>query len=118
MFHRMLAAVLSLVLAWASITTQENFASLVSPADDPVVLSSLDHRQSLADGSVDDHHLDDQPGSVSAEHGDHPVVLPIRHVAWTPLLDTTRPRPLTEAASTPVDPRTPQRPPCSNSVAA
>lgn len=114
MFNRSVAALLVLVLVWAGFATQEHAVSLVSAAAETSLPSSIDPLHQLADGSVDDHHLDDQPGSSSVENlADQPGLFLAGPIASSPLLALTRPHPYIAAAFTPAHVAAPQRPPCA-----
>jgi hypothetical protein len=121
MFRRTVAAFLSLVLFWAGFATQENAVSLVSVSvsAEPAIVYALDNSHQLTDGSVDDHHLDDQPGSASVENlADQPGLFLVSASARAPLLALTRPYPYIAAAFTPGHVEAPQRPPCATSSVA
>jgi hypothetical protein len=114
MFNRSVAALLVLVLVWAGFATQEHAVSMASPAAGSSFLSATDSSHQLADGSVDDHHLDDQPGSASVENpADQPGLFLVGPDARPLLLAMTRPHPYISAAFTPAHVEAPQRPPCA-----
>lgn len=61
MLTRVVAALLALLLCWSGFATQEQLAGSGGPE------LAITHGGGAHAGSVDEHHLDDQPGQASAE---------------------------------------------------
>lgn len=119
MFLRTVAAFLALVIVWASFTTQESAMSLGSIGSGSSALSAIDSSRHVSDGSVTDHHLDDQPGSAFVENlADQPSLFMAGPSARVPLLAMSKPHPYLAAAFTPADPQALQRPPCTTPLVA
>jgi hypothetical protein len=119
MFLRTAAAFLALVIVWASFTTQESAISLLPIGGGSSALSAIDNSRHVSDGSVTDHHLDDQPGSAFVENlADQPSLFMVEPNTRVPLLAMTKPHPYVAAAFTPVDPQALQRPPCTTALVA
>jgi hypothetical protein len=119
MFLRTVASFLALVIVWAGFTTQESAISLMSVGGEPSALSAIDSSRHVSDGSVTDHHLDDQPGSTSVENlADQPSLFMAGPSTRVPLLAMSKPHPYVDAAFTPADPQALQRPPCATSFVA
>ena len=75
--------------------------------------------QPVRDGSIDDHHLDDQPGQTLAEGALDPLpLLMARPTAGVPTLTMSRPRPYATASWLAPYLDGPQRPPCATPLVA
>jgi hypothetical protein len=119
MFLRTVAAFLALVIVWAGFTTQESAISLTPIGSESSALSAIDSSRHVSDGSVTDHHLDDQPGSATVENlTDQPSLFMAGPSTRAPLLAMSKPHPYVAAAFTPVDPQALQRPPCATPLVA
>lgn len=113
MFRRAFTVFLAAVLLWSSLAAQER--TLPEPGADAQawVLASMD-AGSRADGSVDDHHIDDLPAQSVLEHAsDLPAWFPATRLLM-PFAASggARVLPLAPAAMRNVA-DVPQRPPCA-----
>jgi hypothetical protein len=60
--RRLLCFFLALLTCWSAMATQEDvFLPLADPAGAPMLVATGPHADPRSDGSVTDHHLDDQP---------------------------------------------------------
>ncbi|HEY0820380.1 MAG TPA: hypothetical protein VGD46_16460 [Rhizobacter sp.] len=60
--RRLLCFLLALLTCWSALATQEQaFLPLADPAGAPTLAAAVPHADPRSDGSVIDHHLDDQP---------------------------------------------------------
>jgi hypothetical protein len=110
MFIRVTASLLALVLFWSGLSAQEQAVSHGSPgmawAD---VQMPAPSPYAGTDGSVDDHHLDDQPVQAQV---DLPGLLQGGCVLPAPSLAMAAPAPLSMRTLRPPYLDGPQRPPC------
>jgi hypothetical protein len=111
MISRVIALAITLVLFWSGFTTQERFTPLVSShTERQVDGGQLPH---VHVGSVDDHHLDDQPAPAQAEGAmEMPALVTARLDARVPVLTMAGPRPHAAATWLNAFLDGPQRPPC------
>ncbi len=65
---------LAALLFWSAMTTQERM--FAAPAEDRPAVATLVADRSGAAGSVDHHHLDDQPGQLAEQAADLPAWFP------------------------------------------
>lgn len=113
MIHRALAIFLALLLCWSGFTTQEQVLT-ASTGDRVEVSLSEETREPLHDGSVDDHHLDDQPGHAQVEGAmDLPALVTTLPSVTSPSLTMSRPGPHARAPWVAPYLDGPQRPPCA-----
>jgi hypothetical protein len=116
---RVIALLLALVLLWSGLTTQEQAISFASSSIEQGYSVPSDLPQPVHDGSIDDHHLDDQPGQTLAEGTmELPPLLMTRPAAGVPKLAMSRPRPYAMAAWIEPYLAGPQRPPCATYLVA
>jgi hypothetical protein len=116
---RVLALLFALVLFWSGFTTQEQAVLFASANSGQVDSVPGDFPQPVHDGSIDDHHLDDQPGQTLAEGAMDPLpLLMARPAAGIPTLTMSRPRPYAMAAWLAPYLDGPQRPPCATHLVA
>jgi hypothetical protein len=117
---RVLALLLALVLFWSGFTTQEQAISFASSNNEQAAVGSPGELpQPVHDGSIDDHHLDDQPGQTLAEGAMDPLpLLTTGPAAAVPALTMSRPRPYAMAAWLAPYLDGPQRPPCAAPLVA
>lgn len=89
---RLLAAFLACVLFWTAFAGQEQVGSRVAP----LAIEAVDARASLADGSIGDHHLDDQPAQSLGElQSDLPAIALAEADPWhAPPATTSHARPV------------------------
>jgi hypothetical protein len=120
MFSRTVAIFLALVLVWAGFATQEEAFSIASQNHPPAYAgpeNDASHR--VSDGSVDDHHLDDQPVQAHAENlADQPGLFLVNPEARVSALAMTRPTLYITAAFTAPYLEALQRPPCVTALVA
>ena len=116
---RVLALLLALVLFWSGFTTQEQAVLFASASTEQVDSLPGDLPQPVHDGSIDDHHLDDQPGQTLAEGAMDPLpLLMAQPAAGAPILAMSRPRPYATAFWLAPCLAGPQRPPCATHLVA
>jgi hypothetical protein len=113
MFSRLVASLLALVLLWSCLTAQEldplSASANVEQADAALAVSPY----AGTDGSVGDHHLDDQPAQTHGEHhADSPGLLQGGPAVLATALLMFRRVPLSVAMRHPPYLDAPQRPPC------
>jgi hypothetical protein len=66
--RRLFSFLLALLILWSAFATQEQtFAMSAEPAEFTVVVVAQLDQERHHNGSVDDHHLDDQPAQAHAE---------------------------------------------------
>jgi hypothetical protein len=117
--QRVIALLLALVLFWSGFTTQEQAISFAPSTIAQIDGVSGDLPQSVHDGSIDDHHLDDQPGQTQAEGAMELLpLLMTRPAAGVPTLTMSRPLPYAMAAWLEPYLAGPQRPPCATHLVA
>lgn len=118
MFPRAVAVLLALVLVWAGFATQEIAVSLawqgqVLAQEEP----AGDSPHHSADGSVDDHHLDDQPAQTHAENpADQPGLFLAGPMARSCAPRISKPNVYVAVAFAPPYLEAAQRPPCAPAV--
>ena len=116
---RVFALFLALVLFWSGFTTQEQAISFASSNLGQVNSVPGELPQPVHDGSIDDHHLDDQPGQTLAEGAMDPLpLLTTGPAAAVPALTMSRPSPYAMAAWLAPYLDGPQRPPCAAPLVA
>ena len=111
---RVIALLLALVLFWSGFTTQEQGVLFASANIEQGYSVPGDLPQPVHDGSIDAHHLDDQPGQTLAEAAME--LLPLLMTwpaAGVSTLTMSRPRPCAMAAWLEPYLAGPQRPPCA-----
>lgn len=115
MFPRVIASVLAFVVFWSCLSAQEQAAPLPPSGTQEAALVAADHAPAdRADGSVDDHHLDDQPVQAQGETPADPFGLLLAGPAvQAPALVMAPPKPFSMAALRPPYLDAPQRPPCT-----
>ncbi len=112
---RVIALLLAFVLLWSGIGTVEVPRSIVSASPEPqLALAEVDGQDTVHQGSVDDHHLDDLPAQAQ---GDAPPETPgLLPAPLTPNLHgglLTEPRRLASVAFASTFLAGPLRPPCA-----
>jgi hypothetical protein len=116
---RVVALFLALVLFWSGFTTQEQAVLFASANIKQGYSVPGDLPQPVDDGSIDDHHLDDQPGQMLAEGAMELLpLLMTQPAAGVPTLTMPRPRPYAMAAWLEPYLAGPQRPPCATHLVA
>lgn len=116
---RVLALFLALVLFWSGFTTQEQAVLFASSNIEQGLGAPGYLPPPVHEGSIDDHHLDDQPGQTLAEGAMDPLpLLTTRLDARVPALTMSRPRPYVLAAWLAPCLAGPQRPPCATHLVA
>lgn len=119
MFPRVIASVLAFVVFWSCLSAQEQAALLVPSTQEAASQLAGGAPADRADGSVDDHHLDDQPVQAQAETpADYSGLLLAGPAVQAPALVMAPPRPFSMAALRPPYLDAPQRPPCTAPVGA
>ncbi|MBC7939368.1 MAG: hypothetical protein H7Z19_06310 [Chitinophagaceae bacterium] len=95
MLSRSVALFIAFVLFWSGFTTQEQALSPASIAGAQVGMAMTgDSPRHDPSGSVEDHHLDDQPAQAQVEGGmDLPVLIQHPAEAQAPVLAMVRPIP-------------------------
>lgn len=113
MATRGIVLLLILVLTWSGFTTQEKVFSIAAPSAPLVDVAGLAQSPfDQDDGSVEDHHLDDQPGQLQGA-ADLPAFAMTPPEADAPGLTMSKPRPYELAAWFTPFLDGPQRPPCA-----
>jgi hypothetical protein len=120
MFPRVIASVLAFVVFWSCLSAQEQAAPLVPSGTQEAAFQVAGNAPAgSADGSVDDHHLDDQPVQAHAEPtADSSGLLQAGPAVPVPALMMAPPKPFSMAALRPPYLDAPQRPPCTAPVGA
>lgn len=115
MFSRVIASLLVLVMFWSALAAQEQaFRPDTPEAGQQVAALAGGSSYAGSDGSVADHHLDDQPAQAHAEHlADLPCLLQVRPEVQAPALAMAAPARWPMNALHPPYLDTPQRPPCA-----
>lgn len=108
MLQRALAVFLVLVTFWSALAAQESFFEPVEDASVPV-LDTATGGPNAANGSIEDHHLDDLPGLDHAQ--DHPAWFPATRTPSFVDAAHARVSPATDAAPPAFTPGVPERPP-------
>ena len=116
---RVIAFLLAFVLFWSGLSTIEAPSALAQPSpEQSYALSHSGAQHSLDDGSVEDHHLDDQPlqaqGDPAAET---PGLLPAPLMPSSQSLATAQPHTFVSAAIRSPFLAGPLRPPCCEAFA-
>jgi hypothetical protein len=112
MLQRAFVVFLALVTFWSAFAGQEHFMSRAEAA--AVVADVLLDAQggAASTGSVEDHHLDDQPGQPSIEHApDQPTWFAATLLFVASAASTARLRSAAPSAFFSTVPLVPQRPP-------
>jgi hypothetical protein len=120
MFPRVIASVLAFVVFWSCLSAQEQAAPLVPSGTQEAAFQVAGKAPAgQAGGSVDDHHLDDQPVQAQAETpADYSGLLLAGPAIQAPALLMAPPRPISMATLRPPYLDAPQRPPCMAPVGA
>lgn len=116
---RVVPFLLAFLLLWSGFTTQERAVSFASSnVEQADVGLAGELQQRVHEGSVEDHHLDDQPAQAQTESVmDLQALFPARVDEPAFALTMARPRPY--AVTTWLEPylEGPQRPPCATRLA-
>jgi hypothetical protein len=115
MSPRLVAFLIAVVMCWSGFMTQEHVVFVASGYAEQVASSdTVDPRHDGDDGSVEDHHLDDQPGqSQSGSAADLPALVMDDAQAKSSSLTMSRPAPYVVATWFTPFLDGPQRPPCA-----
>ncbi len=116
---RVIAFFLAFVLFWSGLSTIEGPGALAQPS--PEQQHALAHsgaQHGLDDGSVEDHHLDDQPLQVQGDPAaETPGLLPAPLRPTSQALATAQPHTFVSAATRSPFLAGPLRPPCCEALA-